>query len=230
MDNGLSPYVSYSESFNPSVYTDADGNPLEPTEGTQYETGLKYQPHRGRGLYTLSLFHIDQENLAIREPQAAVYVPVGEVRSRGVELDAQTLVTDQLRLQASYTYTDIEYVEAEEEIEGNRVNQAPRNQATVWGNYHFNGGALSGLDVGLGARYLSGIEADRANTLNVPSYTLMDATLGYDFGQVGVRGLSVRLNANNLLDKEYVASCYSLNYCYFGAERSVMASLTYRLR
>ena len=230
MDNGLAPYVSYSESFNPSVYTDADGDPLEPTEGSQYETGLKYQPRQGRGLYTLSLFHINQENLAIREPQAAVYVPVGEVRSRGVELDAQSQVTDRLRLQASYTYTDIEYVEAEEDIEGNRVNQAPRNQASVWGHYRFNGGALSGLDVGLGARYLSGIEADRANTLNVPSYTLMDASIGYDFGQLGVRGLSARLNANNLLDKEYVASCYSLNYCYFGAERSVTASLTYRLR
>jgi len=230
MDNGLAPYVSYSESFNPSVYTDADGDPLEPTEGTQYETGLKYQPRRGRGLYTLSLFHIDQENLAIREPQAAVYVPVGEVRSRGVEVDAQTQLTDQLRVQASYTYTDIEYVEAEEDIEGNRVNQAPRNQATAWGNYRFDGGALSGLDVGLGVRYLSGIEADRANTLNVPSYTLMDATLGYDFSHLGVRGLRARINANNLLDKEYVASCYSLNYCYFGAERSVMASLTYQLR
>ena len=155
---------------------------------------------------------------------------MGEVRSRGVELDAQSQVTDRLRLQASYTYTDIEYVEAEEDIEGNRVNQAPRNQASVWGHYRFNGDALSGLDVGLGARYLSGIEADRANTLNVPSYTLMDASIGYDFGQLGVRGLSARLNANNLLDKEYVASCYSLNYCYFGAERSVTASLTYRLR
>ncbi|MFP1682140.1 TonB-dependent siderophore receptor [Alloalcanivorax sp. C16-1] len=229
-DNGLAPYVSYSESFNPSVYTDADGDPLEPTEGTQYETGLKYQPRDGRGLYTLSLFHIDQENLAIREPQSAVYLPVGEIRSRGVELEAQTLLTDRLRVQASYTYTDIEYSEAEPGIDGNRVNQAPRNQASAWGHYRFDGGPLSGFEVGAGVRYTQGIQADRENTLEVPAYTLVDAVLGYDFSALGVDGLSARINANNLLDKEYVASCYSLNYCYFGAERSVMATVSYRLR
>lgn len=229
-DNGLAPYVSYSESFNPSVYTDANGDPLEPTEGTQYETGLKFQPRDGRGLYTLALFHIEQENLAIREPQVAIYEPVGEIRSQGVELEAQTMLTDRLRVQASYTYTDIEYSKAEPEIDGNRVNQAPRNQATLWGNYAFNGGALAGLDVGAGVRYLNGIEADRENTLKVPSYTLVDASLGYDFSQLGIRGLSARLNANNLLDKDYIASCYSLDYCYFGAERSVMATVSYKFQ
>ncbi|WP_133490031.1 TonB-dependent siderophore receptor [Alcanivorax sp. 24] len=229
-DNGLAPYVSYSESFNPSVYTDEDGNPLKPTEGTQYETGVKYQPRDGRGIYTLSLFHIDQENVAIREPQAAIYLPIGQIRSRGVELEAQTMVTDQLALQASYTYTDIRYQDAEQDIEGNRVNQAPRHQAALWGQYRFNDGALESLDVGLGARVVTDIVADRANTRTVPSYTLFDASLGYDLGRIGLRGMDLRVNVNNLTDKEYVASCYSLDYCYMGAERSVMATLTYRLR
>lgn len=229
-DNGLAPYVSYSESFNPSVYTDANGDPLKPTEGTQYETGLKFQPRDGRGLYTLALFHIEQENLAIRDPQVAIYEPVGEIRSQGVELEAQTMLTDRLRMQASYTYTDIEYSEAEPAIDGNRVNQAPRNQVSVWGNYAFDGGALAGLDLGAGVRYLNGIEVDRENTLNVPSYALVDATLGYDFSHVGVRGLSARINANNLLDKDYIASCYSLDYCYFGAERSVIATVSYQFQ
>tara|TARA_A100001391_G_scaffold184201_1_gene151864 strand:- start:4894 stop:7200 length:2307 start_codon:yes stop_codon:yes gene_type:complete len=230
LDNGLAPYVSYSESFNPSVYTDQNGDPLEPTEGTQYETGFKYQPRDGRGLYTLSLFHIDQENVAIREPQSAIYQPVGEIRSRGVELEAQTMLTDHFRVQGSYTYTDIEYHQAEPEIEGNQVNQAPRDQATAWGHYRFDQGGLAGLELGAGVRYTQGIQADRENTLEVPSYTLVDAAVGYDFSALGLDGLSARVNANNLLDKEYVASCYSLNYCYFGAERSVMATVTYRLR
>lgn len=230
LDNGLAPYLSYSESFNPSVYTDQNGDPLKPTEGTQYETGVKYQPRDGRGLYTLSLFHIDQENLAIREPQTTIYVPVGEIRSRGVELEAQTLLTDRFRVQGSYTYTDIEYSKAEPGIEGNRVNQAPRNQATAWGHYRFDQGPMAGFDLGAGVRYTEGIQADRENTREVPSYTLVDAALGYDFSHLGIDGLSARVNANNLLDKEYVASCYSLNYCYFGAERSVMATVTYQLR
>ena len=72
--------------------------------------------------------------------------------------------------------------------------------------------------------------ADRANTRTVPSYTLFDASLGYDLSRIGLHGMDLRVNVNNLTDKEYVASCYSLDYCYMGAERSVMATLTYRLR
>ncbi|WP_265298034.1 TonB-dependent receptor, partial [Pseudomonas aeruginosa] len=42
-----------------------------------------------------------------------------------------------------------------------------------------------------------------------PDYTLVDARIGYDLGKLGLKGLDVSLNANNLLDKDYVASCYS---------------------
>ena len=45
---------------------------------------------------------------------------------------------------------------------------------------------------------------------------LVDARIGYDLGKLGLKGLDVSLNANNLLDKDYVASCYSLDFCYFG--------------
>ena len=37
-DNGLAPYVSYSESFNPNAYSDASGTPLAPTEGKQWNS------------------------------------------------------------------------------------------------------------------------------------------------------------------------------------------------
>ncbi|MFC3284762.1 hypothetical protein [Litchfieldella rifensis] len=40
--------------------------------------------------------------------------------------------------------------------------------------------------------------------------------------------MEARLNANNLLDEEYIASCYDLNYCYFGEERNVTATLSYQ--
>lgn len=53
-ENGIAPYVSYSESFNPNTVSDQEGRPLAPTEGTQWEAGIKYQlraattcsPHR----------------------------------------------------------------------------------------------------------------------------------------------------------------------------------------
>jgi len=62
----------------------------------------------------------------------------------------------------------------------------------------------------------------------VPSYTLFDASVGYDLSQVGLKGTSLRLTANNLTDEYYVASCYSAVACYLGEERTVTATLTQR--
>ena len=64
-------------------------------------------------------------------------------------------------------------------------------------------------------------------TASISMPLLADATLGYDLGRLGLTDMSARLNVTNLLDKEYVASCYDLNFCYFGAERSVTASFHY---
>ncbi len=51
--------------------------------------------------------------------------------------------------------------------------------------------------------------------------------LGYDLSRVGLDGLGVRLNLNNLTDEKYVAACNSLNQCYYGEARNLMATLTY---
>ena len=51
--------------------------------------------------------------------------------------------------------------------------------------------------------------------------------LGYDLSRVGLQGVGVRLNLNNLTDEKYVAACNSLSQCYYGEERNVMATVTY---
>lgn len=233
-DNGIAPYLSYNTAFTPTSFTGADGNLLEPMEGEQWETGLKFQPPGTRDRYSLSLFRINQENVATKEQPSDDYRSVGEIQSQGVELEAQTWLTNNFYLQAGYAYTDITYEESDVPgEEGNYAIYAPRHQASLWGHYTFDNGAfdrgvLDGLDVGLGVRYYAGIQADRANTETVPEYTLVDAALGYDLSKVGLEGVSARVNVGNLLDKEYVASCNSLQYCYFGAERNVTATVSYQ--
>lgn len=237
-DNGLAPYISYSESFNPNSYADSAGNPLPPTDGKQWELGLKYQPPGTDDLYTASLFRIDQENLATKLPQENFYRAVGAVRSQGLELEAHLQLTEQFKVLGSYTFTDIEYSKsmistlstATDIIEnkGNSPTQAPRHMASVWADYKFDSGALDGLRLGGGVRYVGYSWADAENTMKVPSYTLFDASVGYDLGQVGLKGVDVRLNANNLTNESYVASCASLSYCYMGEERNVAATVSYQ--
>ena len=66
------------------------------------------------------------------------------------------------------------------------------------------------------------------NTHTLPSWTLVDMAIGYDLSKVGIKGLSAQLNVNNLTDKSYVAACNSLSYCYFGAERSIVGSVSWK--
>ncbi|WP_236709489.1 TonB-dependent siderophore receptor [Pseudomonas sp. Leaf127] len=237
-DNGLAPYLSYSESFNPNSYSDSAGNPLAPTDGKQWEAGLKYQPPGTDDLFTASVFRIDQENLASKLPQENFYRPIGAVRSQGLELEAHLQLNDNFKLLGSYTLTDIEYSKSMPstlstpgniiENKGHSPTQAPRHMASLWGDYAFNSGALDGLRLGAGVRYVGSSWADAENTLKVPSYTLYDASVGYDLGKVGLKGVDVRVNANNLTNESYVASCASLSYCYVGEERNVSATLSYQ--
>ncbi|MDE1168692.1 MAG: TonB-dependent siderophore receptor [Pseudomonas sp.] len=237
-DNGIAPYISYSESFNPNSYSDAAGNPLAPTDGTQWEAGLKYQPPGSENLFTASVFRIDQENLATKLPQENFYRAIGAVRSQGVELEAHVQVTDNLKLLGSYTFTDLEYSKsmistlstADDVIEnkGNSPAQAPRHMASVWADYKFASGVLDGLRLGGGVRYVGYSWADAENTEKVPAYTLFDASVGYDLGKVGLKGVDVRLNANNLTNESYIATCASLNFCYQGEERNVAATVSYQ--
>ncbi|WP_025137758.1 TonB-dependent siderophore receptor [Achromobacter sp. DH1f] len=224
-DNGVSPYVSYSESFNPNAYVDRQGNLLPPTQSKQYEVGVKYQQPGTENMVTLAVFDLTQDNVANRVLAQTYYTAAGKVRSRGIELEGKTRLTDNLTMLAAYTFTDMSYRESAEGLAGKTPYQAPRHMASLWGDYQFD----NGLGVGAGVRYVGTSWADNANTLKVPAYTLLDMSVRYDLGRLSssLKGMSVRVAANNLLDKTYVASCASLNYCYYGEERNVVATLKY---
>ena len=74
--------------------------------------------------------------------------------------------------------------------------------------------------------YSSGDKKDQP--FNVASYTLADAMVKYDLARLGLPGSSVAVNVNNLFDREYVSSCYKDYACYWGAERQVVATATFR--
>ncbi|MHB0851215.1 TonB-dependent siderophore receptor [Stutzerimonas nitrititolerans] len=238
-ENGVSPYVSYSESFNPntsSAYNlTANGwdiSLLDPTEGEQIEAGIKYQPLGTDDLYTISFFDLKQSNLSSKDSSEYFFRSVGEITSKGVEFEARVSPMENLNVLASYTYMDVEY--SKDYVgrpginnRGNTPNAVARNMASLWADYTFAQGPLSGLQIGGGARYFGRSWVDAENTLRIPSYTLYDAMLGYDLSRVGLQGVGVRLNLNNLTDEKYVAACNSLSQCYYGEARNVMATLTY---
>ena len=239
-ENGISPYLSYSTSFNPTSNYSSGAQILEPTTGKQWEAGMKYQPVGSDDLYTLSFFTIDMENLFAKENSLVTdnfYKGVGGMKSRGVELEARVNVTEHLRVLGSVTLNDVKYSKsyfaynsAGEVVDakGNTPYQTPERMASLWADYSFAEGLLAGLNIGGGARYVGYSWGNDAHDFKVPSYTLFDASIGYDLSRVGLNGTSIRLNANNLTDEYYVASCYNASSCYLGAERNVVATITHQ--
>ncbi len=226
-DSGLAPYASYSESFNPSGFVDAAGQVLQPTESRQVEAGLKYEPAGGIGMVSVAAFNLVQDHVATRTLGTPYYVPAGKVRSRGVEAEARLQLGRNLALLAGYTYTDAQFTRSEDTTnQGKTPYQAPRHMASLWADHAFG----NGVTLGAGVRYVGTSWADNANTLQVPGYTLMDLALRLDLGRIRSdwHGASLRLNVKNLADKTYVASCASLNYCYYGEPRRVTATLGYQ--
>ncbi|MDM3023394.1 ferrichrome porin FhuA [Citrobacter sp. CK194] len=232
-DNGITPYFSYSESFEPNpskawAATPADNVAYAPSKGKQYEAGVKYVPKDLPVVVTAAVYELTKTNNLTSDPSNPfAQVPAGEVRSRGVELEAKAAVNANINMTASYTYTDAEYTE-DTTLKGKTPVQVPKHMASLWGDYTFYEGYLSGLTLGTGGRLVGSSYGDPENSFKAGSSTVMDAVVKYDLARLGMAGSSVAVNVTNLLDREYVSSCFATYGCFWGAERQVVATATFR--
>ncbi|HBN0325318.1 TPA: ferrichrome porin FhuA [Escherichia coli] len=227
-DNGVTPYFSYSESFEPASQTDVNGDLFAPSKGKQYEVGVKYVPEDRPIVVTGALYQLTKTNNLMADPNGSLFsVEGGEIRARGVELEAKAALSASVNVVGSYTYTDAEYT-TDTTYKGNTPAQVPKHMASLWADYTFFDGPLSGLTLGTGGRYTGSSYGDPANSFKVGSYTVVDALVRYDLARVGMAGSNVALHVNNLFDREYVASCFNTYGCFWGAERQVVATATFR--
>ncbi|WP_124553536.1 TonB-dependent siderophore receptor [Methylophilus methylotrophus] len=225
-----SVYLSASQSFRPQTPTtiDAAGNPLEPTTGRQYEVGLKSALLNQKLLTTFAVYDIEKKNVAVfnqalfNATGQNAYFPGIKQRSRGVELDASGQLTDQIKLIASYAYTDTEVLENKGDPTqvGNRLGGVSPNVARVWLTYDFlKGGDLSGLGMGIGARYVGESTAQFDTNIKLDAYTVADFSLWYRW-----KNLRASLNIKNLFNEDYIARASDANIAHPGIPRSVFAA------
>ncbi|WP_236178920.1 MULTISPECIES: TonB-dependent siderophore receptor [Pseudomonas] len=231
-DSGFVPYLSYAESFQPTTGADASSTEsLKPTEGKQWELGIKYQPPGSKTLLTAAVYDLTQKNVSVSSFVNGVSITsqTGEVKVKGLELEAVSDVTDNLKVIAAYTLAKSEVQNGADK--GNRLQLMPNQQASLWADYTWHNGVLDGFGIGAGARYTGNTYGDKANTWlgKADAYTVFDAAVHYDLGRLdnSLKGASLALNATNLLDKDYISTCDSF-YCYYGDQRSVVASATYK--
>lgn len=243
IDNGLAPYLNYAESFEPLGMAGWNDVPFKPVRGNQYEVGVKYQPAGANTMLSVAAFDIRLANMPTTDldpthlcGRGACSVQSSEIRTRGLEFEANTEPLRGLTLQAGYSLENSIYSKANPDSSGfNQKGKSstvtPTHQASLWARYLLQKGPLAGLGVGGGVRYLGTSYADEANTLKVPATTLFDLRFDYDLGRAtpSLKGLQVALNVQNLFDRTYIASCLSgISWCWYGYQRSIDLSLRYR--
>lgn len=183
---GLSPYVSYSESFEPQAGADYLGNPFVPTTGKMIEAGMKYQLPGAKALFTLSAYELKRQNVPVGDPQAGTngrpansQIQIGETRVRGVELEGRGEVTPGFDVVFAGTWMDAVITQGAPATAaraptltalgttgiptttGTPVLGVPKWMASTFLSYDFaRAGAgessLGGLQIGGGVRYVGG--------------------------------------------------------------------------
>lgn len=222
--DGWTPYASYSEAFVPVAGVNFFGQAYKPQTSEQKEVGLKYQPPGSNSSYTLAIYDIRETNRRTPDPANPLnQLQVGEVRSKGFELEGVVAVTKAFDLVAAYSQTDSKVTQSNTAAEvGKRVSSNPGEQASLWGRYKFILAGQGGFSVGAGVRYV-GSSWDGRDILETPAFTLVDAMLGYEQGP-----WKTSLTVNNLSDKVHVTTCLNRGDCFYGNRRSVALNVRYR--
>ena len=239
VDEQLSLYGSYSESFKPNSSIAPlsigggqtlllDGG-IAPEEGKSWELGAKLDiPGQLTG--NLALFDITKRNVLVADgdsnPGTIIYSNAGEVRSRGVELDLTGQLSERWSLIGSYAFTDAE-VTKDPELKGKRLQNVARHSGSLSAVYDY--GSLFGGDrlrLGAGARYVGERAGNASNDFDLPAYTVADAFASYET-QLDEHKVRLQLNVKNLFDKVYYTSAVNRYFVALGDARQVSLSSTF---
>lgn len=226
-------YATTASSFRPNSGVSFEGQGFDPEEGKSYEIGAKWDT--GRINTTLALYKINKDNVLGPDPRDPnrFNMAIGEVESRGVELDVSGQIADGLRLYGSYAYTDAKITKDNAlnptlSLVGRQLANVPKNSANVLLIKDF---ALAGnkASLGGGVQYVGEREGAQAaftavDFFQLKSYTTWKAVASYEVTDK----LKLSLDVNNLFDKRFYASSYSLYWVMPGTERNIMLTARYK--
>jgi iron complex outermembrane receptor protein len=222
---GVSPYITYSQSFFPSTAISwVTNEPFDPETGQQYEAGIKFQPFGPKSLFTLAAFDIKRQNYVTNIPGTFEPRAIGEIHSRGFEFEAAMDLASGLTIIAAYTWLPVfEITKSAAPLEvGKREPTVPEHMASLWAHYRFGHGPLTGFGIGGGVRYVGETFGNIANEAAwiVPDYTLFDGVIDYER-----YGWRFALNVRNIGDRLTI-KCWDT--CYYGKGRSIILSALHR--
>jgi iron complex outermembrane receptor protein len=224
-------YVNYAKSFNPQgTYRSADGTPLPPERGVNYEGGVKLAHADGSVTGMVTLFELTRTNVATADAVLPnVYVLTGEQRTRGIEAEVAWRPAPGVELTGALTYLDA-IVTADNRLQvGSRLGSIPRAIANIWSRYTIQNGPLANLGAGFGLHHEGSRMASTASAVtgaaapfSLKAYTLIDGALFYTVGN-----WSMQANMRNIFNARYFPTA-SLTRTTPGEPRTFMISVDRR--
>ena len=213
----LSFYSSYGQSYNPSTAerVDSNGKGLDSEESEQFEVGTKININSEFNT-GLSVYKINKNNVAEKN-SSGYYELKGEVESRGFEADIQWLVSKNWQFKSGYAYNKSEYVGGESK--GLEPANTPKITSYLFSRYNLSKKVFDGVlgfSGGIVYRdeiYTSSSTSDR---VKLPSYTRFDMGIYYT-----LKDWDLSLNIENITDKEYFDSGKDDYSIYAGEPRKI---------
>ena len=199
--DNFSVYGQWSQGFGANNGRSATGEPFDPEESEQFEGGVKGEFMGGRLTAQATVYDIVKQNILVADISTIDdpfdSIAIGEIESRGVELELLGEVSDALSVTLSYAYNDIEITRDTEGNEGNRPLNAPEHSASTFARYDIT----PALTFGGGVFYVSERQGDNANTFQLPSYARTDVFAQYRF-TLGGTDMQAQININNVFDED----------------------------
>ncbi len=196
---------------------------FKPEHATQLEGGLKFEFLNGKISSTLSYYDIkvrDKLRSVTGTDGKRYSVQDGTQESKGFEADLIANPIQGMHIILGYGYNDSKFTKADPSIDGKRPYATPKHVANFWVSQKLVHGTLKGLGFGLGGNFASEQYHNDINTIVVPGYGKLDATVFYEQPK-----FRIGLKLNNITNKEYWLTDY---YAEVGALRSFIANVTYK--
>ncbi|MFW0741919.1 TonB-dependent siderophore receptor [Aliarcobacter butzleri] len=224
IDDMWSVYTTSGTSFRPNSGTNKEGDTFEPEKGVSVETGLKFESEDKKTGGTLSLYQIEKKNVLTKDPNDDLFsIAAGKVRSKGIEFDFNGKITDNIKANFNYTYTDAKVVE-DSTYEGKELLNIPKHTSSVLLMWEDTLSLNSSYGIGTGVTYVGRKAGNVNNDFYLPDYTTAKIVSYYKVN----KELNFSLNIDNLFDKEYIASSYDRSWLTVGNPRTATLSMTYK--
>ena len=174
----------------------------------QAEIGFKQAFWDSRGEWTLAAYHIVKKKLLVGIQGTDLKEQVGQQSSNGLEASLDLQLPNAWQLQANAALVRAQYDDFSEAVNGQSVSRNGNRPVDVpnrTANLLLSKAVTDDIRAGAGVRYVSARYADTANTSEVPSYTVADATVSWK----ALRNTTLGLELNNLFNRTYAVSQYN---------------------